>query len=1285
MIIFVLIASLILQMAAVLFALRLIRITGRTAAWGFIAAAIALMALRSGISVGQILDSAATARHDLSVELIALAISAFIAAGLERVAPVFAATRPAATGTQDSETRFRMVFENSPISIWEEDFSAVKAYFERLRAQGVTDIEAHFDRHPEAVRECADLARIIAVNRAALELHGAESEQALLAGLTNTFTPESFDTFREELVCLWQGGTQLHRDAVVRTLAGELRNVSVYFAVCPGYEATLGKVIVSLIDITERKQAELQLKQALELTEGVINAIPDILFEVDAQGRYLNVWTRNPELLAASKERLLGRTAREVLPPEAAAVAMAAIAEADEKGLSLGNVMRLDLPDGTHWFEHSLSKKPSDDPSAEPRFLVLSRDVTGRTRMEEQLRTSEQQFRSLAENSPDNIIRYDRECRANYLNRTMQQTMTVDPESVLGRTPVELGAGGRESDAEYEAHIRQVLENGESSDMELTIPGPQGGMRHHLIRFSADRDPEGNIVGVLAIGRDVTGLKLMDETLRFVAQQGWSAGTEGFFDALVRFLGEKLHIEYVLIDRLDDDGKSAETIALYAKGAIEPNLRYALRGTPCENVMGRSLCVYPRDVQRLFPEDTLLAEMGVECYVGIPLWDSAGRAMGLIAVLGCQPLDDEIMVTQVLQLVATRAAAELERQQSDRALRAREHEFRTLAESLPDNIIRYDRQGRAVYVNASLQKLLGTTADDRIGKRVREYHADGSYESYARALDGVLDSGENCEFEFMPPGLAEPPRIHYIRMIAEHDESGAVTGVLSVSHDITDQKLREQELSRYRDHLEETVQQRTEALRLARDAAEAASRAKSVFLANMSHELRTPLNAILGFSSLMRQDAELGAAQRENLEIIKHSGEHLLRLINDVLEIAKIEAGKLQLEIAAFDLHDLVREVVDMMRLRAQQKGLYLKLDQSSEFPRYIRGDQARLRQILVNLVGNAVKFTRHGGVIIRLGVKHNARQQLVMEVEDSGLGIGEQDRQRLFQPFAQLAEGAAQGGTGLGLSIVHQFVQLMGGSVAVESTPGAGSLFRVELPLETVDAAESERLAGAWRGNVTGLTPGQPRYRILIAEDQQDNQRLLVRLMTGLGFEAQAVDDGEACVRLFEAWHPDLIWMDWRMPVMDGVEATRRIRRLAGGERVKIIAVTASAFKEQQAQLSAAGMDDYVSKPFRLNEIYDALARQLGIEYSYRASPATGEPRVLTPQRLRGLARHLRDELHGAVESLDRERIGAVIDRIAALDDETGRALEYLADEFDYPAILSALEAAEGPGASPA
>lgn len=501
--------------------------------------------------------------------------------------------------------------------------------------------------------------------------------------------------------------------------------------------------------------------------------------------------------------------------------------------------------------------------------------------------------------------------------------------------------------------------------------------------------------------------------------------------------------------------------------------------------------------------------------------------------------------------------------------------------------------------------------------------------------------------------------------------------LLATFIDLTVRKQAEKELIKYKDHLEDEVQQRTVALVLAREAAEMANRAKSTFLASMSHELRTPLNAILGFSNLMRKEPMLTDAQRESLSIINRSGEHLLNLINDVLDMAKIEAGNVEVEHTPIDLGALVRDITDLMRVRAQEKGLLLQIDQSSKFPRYIKGDETRLRQVLLNLVGNAIKFTEQGSVTVHLTTQQNETKHLLIEIKDTGIGIKAQDQQRIFEPFVQVGDTSLHKGTGLGLTITRQYVQLMGGNVSVESAPGKGSIFRVQIPLQIAAENEVIKLTGVANGEVVGLAAGQPEWRILIVEDQKENQILLRQLMENVGFSVRLADDGVQGIKLFQSWHPHLIWMDRRMPVMDGMEATRRIRELPGGKDVKIIAVTASALLEERGEMLSNGIDDFVLKPYRFNEIYECLSRHLGVQYIYqdaREEKVVNET-ILSKQALSALPPSIREGLRSALTSLESETISAAIKQVASYDEALYRTLIHYVDDFNYPAILKALE----------
>ena len=625
--------------------------------------------------------------------------------------------------------------------------------------------------------------------------------------------------------------------------------------------------------------------------------------------------------------------------------------------------------------------------------------------------------------------------------------------------------------------------------------------------------------------------------------------------------------------------------------------------------------------------------------------------------------------------------------QQHAALTESELRQRELLKNLNSAIVVHTPDTRIIFNNDSACKILGLSEAQMVGKQAMDpaWHFIDEHGLALNLVDypvnRVLASGQafdNVVLGVRIPDQAEPTWV-LVGAFPVTAQSGNLSHVVVNFHDITKRKLAEAELIHYKDHLEEVVQARTSDLVIARDAAQAADKAKSSFLASMSHELRTPLNAVLGFSSLMQQDQQLTQEQRKNLEIINRSGTHLLTLINDVLEMAKIESGRTQLNVMPFDLGAMVLDVVDMMGIGAREKGLQLQLDQSSEFPRFIRGDEARLRQILINLVGNAVKFTQRGGVTLRLGSREDAISHLMMEVEDSGPGICAADQQRLFQPFVQLGKLAGDNqGTGLGLSITRQFVQLMGGHISIESTIGEGSVFRVDLPLSEAKEAEIVRAPGSVRGEVVGLAPGQPSYRILIVEDQLENQILLTKLMQRIGLPVEVAENGEVAVQLFQSWRPHLIWMDRRMPVMDGMEATLAIRQLPGGKDVKIVAVTASALLEHRAETMAVGMDDFVRKPYRFNEIFDSLSQQLGVQYIYaeaqgNAAPALQEP--LTAGMLAVLPAELRDELRAALESLRGKQIEAAVARVATCDATLHRTLSRLVDNFDYPAVLNALQ----------
>ncbi len=571
-------------------------------------------------------------------------------------------------------------------------------------------------------------------------------------------------------------------------------------------------------------------------------------------------------------------------------------------------------------------------------------------------------------------------------------------------------------------------------------------------------------------------------------------------------------------------------------------------------------------------------------------------------------------------------------------------------------VVIYRAEGDQLHLAAMAGPSTPADSDQSIGLDAPGFIADA-----ARARQHQLRHSDTTA-ELVLPLVREDTLLGILHILTQH--SGELTEETVPNFRVMAQQLTAALVNA---QLYQQTQAYAEDMAQARQAADEANRAKSTFLSNMSHELRTPLNAIIGFSQVMQRDNVLTRTQTEHLDIILRSGEHLLSLINDVLEMSKIEAGRTTLNESAFDLHLLLQNIAEIFRIQAEAQTLQWICDYNTDhLPQYVWSDEGKLRQILINLVGNAFKFTQEGGVTLRLAYQPEGHL-LMAEVEDTGSGIGAEEIKYLFEPFMQTTSGRkSQEGTGLGLAISRQFVQLMGGDIQVNSQPGVGTLFKFSV---VVREGQAQDVKTEHKRRVKALKTNQT-YKMLVVDDRADNRRLLREWLSSVGLAVQEAENGQEAIEMWETWSPHMIWMDMRMPVMDGYEATRRIKQTTHGMATVIIAFTASAFEHEQNIVLSAGCDDFVRKPARESEIFEMIAKHLGVELIYEEEPAptpadTPLNDATIMAQLQQLSPGLRAALLEAAESIDTAETARLIQQID--DPALAHALTDAAENFRF------------------
>ncbi|WP_341529433.1 PAS domain S-box protein [Nostoc sp. UHCC 0302] len=1097
-------------------------------------------------------------------------------------------------------------------------------------------------------------------------------------------------------------------------------------------------------DATKRKHAEEALQESELKFRTIIENANDLIFVLNTDGIFTYHSPNITPILGYSLAEIEGHSMVEFVEPEDSAISLCALQRTATGEKLTGIEVRLRHKDGSwRWFNFNTST--INTPNGGIAIAGVGRDITERKQAEEALRRSEMKYRNIFENSQVGIF------------RTRQTDGLIVDANQRGASIFGFASAcdliGKYFTTEFYVNpddrtrmLAELEAYGEVRNFEVALRHLDGSVVWVLlsIRFNAEESCLDSVF------TDISDRKQQEQALHLIVEGTAAKTGNEFFNSCVRYLAEVLQVNYALVTECVDQEKTkVRTLAFWCGETIGDNLEYELRGTPCEHTLQGNICHYPQGLKAAFPQNPGLITMDAESFLGVPLTNSSGEIVGHLAVIDVKPMKNDPGRELIVKIFAARAGAELERKQAEEAVGRRaqaESVISCISRQFVDQdlntAMNYTLKAIAQFIDAEHSCIFECSDDQSRFDLIHEWCDKGINPLIDIAKDSPVESfsyfytpilrGKHRQIPCvtnLPPDMAERKlfeRMSFQSIVAVPMlHSGKVVGFVgaAVTHfcktwsqeDINLLKLVGEIIA-----IGRARHQAEEALRVAKEAAETANRAKSAFLANMSHELRTPLNAILGFSQLMERDTSLKPNQRESLATINRSGEHLLNLINDVLEMSKIEAGHIVFNPEDFNLYLLLQTLQEMFQVRVRAKQLFLKFEIAPNLPQYIQTDEGKLRQVLINLLGNAVKFTQTGGVTLRarLGAGDwghssgrgageqgsrgqgaggqgdkgsNQRpipdaQSLIFEVEDTGRGIAPEEMDNLFQPFVQTTSGIqTKEGTGLGLTISRQFVRLLGGDIHFTSSLGQGSTFSFEIQVNLAPALKV--VPKLSKGRVIKLAADQPLYRILTVDDRKENRDLIVQLLSGVGFEVETASNGQEAIAMWQTWQPHLIWMDMRMPVINGYDATKEIRAREKNlsipnHRTVIIALTASAFEEQQASILAAGCDDLVRKPFREQLIFEKIAEYLQVRYIYAEENNENE----TDKKLENIQSSTLDvysclmkmpaewiaELNQAAVEVDAERILQLIERIPQANSTLAEELANLVRSFCFDEILN-------------